>query len=177
MIEAEITIEHWALIVPFRIARDSIDEIPLIHLTLRDAEGTTGHAEAAGVDYHGETTASMAAQIGSVNSRFHDRIDGAELLQLLPSGGARNALDCALWDLRAKQSGVRAWQAAGLPAPRPLLTAFTLGLGSEEETRQKAREALRYPLIKLKVDATRHLDIVRIVRQGAPAGANHRRRQ
>ncbi len=168
MIEQETILERWALIVPFRIARDVIDEIPLIHVTLRDAEGRTGHAEAAGVDYHGETTAGMAEQIGSVASRLHDRIDGAELEQWLPAGGARNALDCALWDLRAKQSGVRVWRTAGLPEPRPLLTAFTLGLGSEEETRHKARGALRYPLLKLKVDAERHLDVVRIVREEHP---------
>ncbi len=60
------------------------------------------------------------------------------------------------------------WRTAGLPEPRPLLTAFTLGLGSEEETRHKARGALRYPLLKLKVDAERHLDVVRIVREEHP---------
>ncbi len=110
-------LERWALIVPFRIARDVIDEIPLIHVTLRDAEGRTGHAEAAGVDYHGETTAGMAEQIGSVASRLHDRIDGPELEQWLPAGGARNALD---W--RAVGSAGQAKPASECGAPPDCLS-------------------------------------------------------
>jgi L-alanine-DL-glutamate epimerase-like enolase superfamily enzyme len=81
---------------------------------------------------------------------------------------ARNALDCALWDLRAKQSGVPVWQAAGLPALQPVTTAFTIGLGDEATTRRKARAARHFPLLKLKVDAQRHLDVVRWVREEHP---------
>ena len=92
-----------------------------------------------------------------------------DLLRLLPAGGARNALDCALWDLRAKESGVPVWIRAGLAAPRPVTTAFTLGLGDDATTRRKAREARHYPLLKLKVDAERPLEIVRSVRDEHPA--------
>lgn len=83
-------------------------------------------------------------------------------------GGARNALDCALWDLHAKQSGIPAWQAAGLTGLKPVTTAFTIGLGDEATTRRKAREARSFPLLKLKVDACRHMDIVRMVQEEHP---------
>lgn len=95
-------------------------------------------------------------------------LGGAELLDLLPAGGARNALDCALWDLRAKQTGVPVWQAAGLPPLQPVTTASTIGLGDEATTRRKARAARNYPLLKLKVNAHRHLDVVRMVRKEHP---------
>ena len=85
-----------------------------------------------------------------------------------PAGGARNALDCALWDLRAKESGRPAWKLAALPAPHPVTTAFTIGLGDAQEVRRKARQALDYPLLKLKVDAERHVGLVRVVREEHP---------
>jgi L-alanine-DL-glutamate epimerase-like enolase superfamily enzyme len=91
------------------------------------------------------------------------------LLKLLPAGGARNALDCALWDLRAKQSGRPVWQLAGLAPPRPVMTAHTIGLACEADFRRKAREASGYPLLKLKVDADRHLDLVRMAREIHPS--------
>jgi L-alanine-DL-glutamate epimerase-like enolase superfamily enzyme len=73
-----------------------------------------------------------------------------------------------LWDLRAKQSGVAVWQAAGLRPPRPVTTVLTIGLGDEADTRRKARAATDYPILKLKLDAERHLDVVRIVREECP---------
>lgn len=169
MINCQTRIEHWAMIEPFEIAREVITDQAVLLLSLSDGRGHTGRAEAAGVDYDGETPQSMAAQIAGVVPRLHDAIDGQELLSLLPAGGARNALDCALWDLRAKQSGVPAWQAAGLAAMQPVTTAFTLGLGDEATTRRKARAARHYPLLKLKVDARRHLDIVHLVREEHPS--------
>lgn len=168
MISCQTSIEHWEMLEPFEIAREVITGQPVLLLSLSDGQGHTGRAEAAGVDYDGETPRSMATQIASVAPRLHDGLTAAQLLELLPAGGARNALDCALWDLRAKQSGVPVWQAAGLPALHPVTTAFTLGLGDEASTRRKAREARQYPLLKLKVDAQRHLDIVHMVREEHP---------
>lgn len=168
MISCQTSIEHWEMLEPFEIAREVITGQPVLLLSLSDGQGHTGRAEAAGVDYDGETPHSMATQSASVAPRLHDGLTAAQLLELLPAGGARNALDCALWDLRAKQSGVPVWQAAGLPALHPVTTAFTLGLGDEASTRRKAREARQYPLLKLKVDAQRHLDIVHMVREEHP---------
>ena len=154
---------------PFEIAREVITDLPVLMLTLGDGQGHIGRAEAAGVDYDGETPQSMAAQIASVLDRLHDALDGHALMQMLPAGGARNALDCALWDLRAKQTGVPVWRSAGLDALEPVTTVFTIGLGDEATTRRKLREARHYPMLKLKVDAQRHLQIVRMVRQEHPA--------
>lgn len=168
MISCRTSIEHWAMTEPFEIAREVITDLPVLVLSLTDADGHAGRAEAAGVDYDGETPQTMAAQIASVLDRLHDGISGAELMQLLPAGGARNALDCALWDLRAKQSGVPAWRQAGLAPLVPVTTVYTIGLGDVPTTRRKLREARHYPVLKLKLDATRHLDIVRMAREEHP---------
>ena len=168
MISVASTVEQWELVEPFATARDSIAHLPVLQVTLTDAAGRRGWAEAAGVDYDGETPESMAAQVESVRAALEDDLSLASLQSLLPAGGARNALDCALWDLHAKQTGVPAWRQAGLPGLKPVVTAFTLGLCDDADTRRKAREARDYPLLKLKVDGERHLDIVRIVREELP---------
>ena len=168
MIHCRTSIEHWAMNEPFEIAREVITDLPVLMLGLRDAQGHAGRAEAAGVDYDGETPQTMAAQVAGVLEQLHDGLTGAELMDMLPAGGARNALDCALWDLRAKQTGVPAWRLAGLPGLVPVTTVYTIGLGDEATTRRKLRAARQYPLLKLKVDAQRHLDIVRMVREEHP---------
>jgi len=168
MIRCDVEIERWEMLEVFATSRDALMDIPVIVVTLTDAQGRRGRGEAAGVDYDGETPESMAAQVAAIAAHLDDDTACADLLRLLPAGGARNALDCALWDLRAKQSGVPVWQAAGLSPPRPVTTVLTLGLADEADTRRKAREARGYPELKLKLDADRHIDIVRIVREEQP---------
>ncbi|MBV9696188.1 MAG: dipeptide epimerase [Gammaproteobacteria bacterium] len=160
--------QSWELREPFATARDSLTRLPTLHVELQSRGGQRGRAEAAGVDYDGETPASMAAQLTGIAHRLHDGLTTDEVLELLPAGGARNALDCALWDLRAKESGVPAAVRAGLAPLQPVTTAFTIGLGDEAETRRRARDSRAYPLLKLKVDAERTLDILRIVREERP---------
>jgi L-alanine-DL-glutamate epimerase-like enolase superfamily enzyme len=168
VIHVAVKVERWEMREVFATSRDAITHIPVILVTLTDDAGRTGRGEAAGVDYDGETPERMAAEVRSVANRIDGGLDYGTLAALLPPGGARNALDCALWDLRAKQTGVRAWQAASLCAPGPVTTVLTIGLGDEADTRRKAREATAYPLLKLKLDADRNLDIVRIVREEHP---------
>ncbi len=176
MITCKVEIERWELIEPFEIARGTISALPVIVATLTDSTGNVGRAEAAGVDYDGETPVRLAAQIDAVmptlRGAMHSEAVDADLLaklqSLLPPGGARNALDCALWDLRAKQMGVPAWKSAGLSSMHELTTVYTLGLGSEDDTRRKARDARQYPLLKLKCDGERHVDVVRWVREEHP---------
>ncbi len=169
MIGCTTRIERWELIEPFATARDSITHIPVLVVRLEGRDGRRGWGEAAGVDYDGETPESMAAQVARVAPALYDGLTAEELLKLLPAGGARNALDCALWDLRAKQRGISVWQAAGLEAPRSVTTVLTIGLGSEADTRRKARDARGYPTLKLKLDAEHHVSVVRIVREECPA--------
>jgi L-alanine-DL-glutamate epimerase-like enolase superfamily enzyme len=168
-LQVRITEENWALHEPFEIAGQVMVDLPLLVVEAISAEGLVGRGEAAGVDYDGETPATMRAQIESVLPRLHDTVRPGELSAWLPRGGARNALDCALWDLRAKRSGERAWSAACLAAPGPLLTACTVGLGSLADTRRRARQWSAAPLIKIKVDGDRHLDPIRVVREEAPS--------
>lgn len=167
-LDVQLAEERWAMREPFEIAGQVIEELPLLFVELRSADGTTGRAEAAGVDYDGETPGSMLAQVQAVADRLQESTTGEDLIRWLPRGGARNALDCALWDWRAKRSGVPAWQAAGLAPLKPLLTACTIGLGTLADTRRRARELAGVPLIKIKVDGTRHLEPVRAVREELP---------
>jgi L-alanine-DL-glutamate epimerase-like enolase superfamily enzyme len=168
MIQLATEIEHWELNEPFATARNSVTHVPVLVATLTDGQGRRGWAEAAGVDYDGETPQSMRAQLESVRAGLGSDLSFDAVQRLLPAGGARNALDCALWDLRAKQTGRPAWQLAALAPPRSVTTAYTIGLGDDQATRRKARDARPYPLIKIKVDAERHVDLVRIVREEHP---------
>jgi L-alanine-DL-glutamate epimerase-like enolase superfamily enzyme len=168
VLQCQVKTEGWELIEPFVTARDSMSVLPVITVTLTDDLGRQGRAEAAGVDYDGETPGTMSTQLSALYTRLDDKTTGEDLLEWLPSGGARNALDCALWDLRAKQRGLPVWQLAGLDYPRPLESAFTIGLGDEPTTRRKARESAKFPLLKIKVNADVHLDAIRWVREERP---------
>ena len=173
---ASVTREQWPLREPFAIARGVMTAIDLLVVTVRDAQGHQGWAEAAGVDYDGETIDGLLRQVTTVLPAIQavapDGLVTADTLavlqSVLPPGGARNALDCALWDLRAKQSGIPAWQTAGLPSLEPLTTVYTIGIGTEADTRRKASAARGYPVIKIKCNATQPLDMVRWVRDEHP---------
>lgn len=163
-----VTPERWALREPFVIARETITDVPLVLLTITDESRLTGRAEAAGVDYDGETPDRIVRQIERAMPDVAVDTTGDDLARLLKPGGARNAIDCALWDLRAKRCAEPAWKLAGLDEPQPVVTAFTIGLGSIADVRQRAVAAARHPLLKLKVDATLHVDLVRTVRDAVP---------
>ena len=110
----------------------------------------------------------MVAQIEAVRAVIEGGVTLATLQSLLPHGGARNAVDCALWDLTAKQSGIRAWTAAGLDCFEPRPTAFSFGIMDEAQLRETAKHYTHFPLLKVKTDRERGLDPVRIIREIAP---------
>jgi L-Ala-D/L-Glu epimerase len=171
-LRVQLSLHSWPLREAFEISREVIHQVPVLHLVLQngqDGQGQRGQAEAAGVDYDGETPASMAAQIQAITPRLRADTSAAELAQWLPAGGARNAIDCALWDLRAKTQGLPAWQLAALPRWQAVTTAATIGLGDEAETRRRAHHWRDMPLLKLKLDAQRHRQVLRAVREEAPA--------
>ncbi len=169
LLECTVTGESWALQEPFEISRGVMTAINVLVVGLKDGNGRSGLGEATGVPYKGETQQSMAAQVEALRPKLHADLTAEELMRLLPPGGARNALDCALWDLRAKQAGRRAWELAGLERVAPVLTAFTIGLGSEADVRRKIRAARHLPLLKLKADAKRHVDMARYAREEHPS--------
>ncbi len=176
-----IDTESWAYKVPFRVSRGVEVALEVIVVTLTDSAGHAGRGEAAGVDYDGETVGLMRAQLESVRPAIEralgSRASGRTVLaraqqdmaMLLPAGGARNALDCALWDLTAKQRRTTVWELAHLPKPRRLTTSITLGIDTDEAVVAGAKRYSGWPLIKVKVDAVRHLDPIRLVHEACPA--------
>lgn len=127
-----------------------------------------GRGEATPYARYGETPDSVLAQIETARIAVKAGADRAALQALLPAGAARNALDCALWDLEAKQAGVRAWTLAGRQRLDPVKTCYTLSLGTADEMAEVARAHARWPLLKLKIGAADHLDRVAAVRAAAP---------
>ncbi|HSW12829.1 MAG TPA: N-acetyl-D-Glu racemase DgcA [Solimonas sp.] len=157
----------WRLKEPFVIARGTRTVATSVAVELQ-AGGHVGRGEAAGVAYRGETPESMTAQIEQVRRAVESGVTQRELLQLLPPGGARNAVDAALWDLQAKQTGVRAWTRAGLPHGGPVQSAVTIGIRSPEAFDTAARSLADHPWLKIKVDRNDPVAAVAAVRRGAP---------
>ena len=163
--------ESWDYKVPFRVSRGAESALDVLVVTLTDLQGRVGRGEAAGVDYDGETIPLLCAQIEAVRPAIERgaALDFGSLAMLLSPGGARNAVDCALWDLTAKQRRTTVWELAGLTNPRRLTTSITLGIDTDEAVAAGARHYADWPLIKVKVDGERHLDAVRLVRAACPA--------
>lgn len=165
--ELSIATRVWPLREPFVIARSTHTAVEVIVVSI-GADGHVGRGEAVGVDYHGETLDSMRKQIEGVRGAIERGVDRGQLLKLLPPGGARNALDIALWDLEAKRSGTSVWELAGIAHPRPISTCITIGIRSIAAYEAKARELTRYEWIKVKVSAENPLEAVTAVRRAAP---------
>jgi L-alanine-DL-glutamate epimerase-like enolase superfamily enzyme len=132
------------------------------------AGGFAGRGESVPYARYGETIDTVLAEIESVRAAIEAGADRAALQSLLPPGAARNALDCALWDLEAKTRGVRAWTLAGRDRLDPVKTAYTLSLAPADEMAEAARAAARRPLLKLKIGGPDDLDRVAAVRAAAP---------
>ena len=168
MLKLKVATVDWRLRAPFTIARATQTSIECVQLALTDSTGRLGWSEAIGVDYAGETAATITAQIETVRGAIEAGVTIAAAQHLFPAGGARNALDCALWDLAAKRSGVPAWRTAGLDALQARPTAFTFGIMDEAALRQAARAHAGFTLLKVKTDREHGLDPVRIVHEEVP---------
>lgn len=161
-------IERWPVAGAFTIARGAKTFVDVL-VVEATADGVAGRGEATPIYYHGETAASVMVQAESVATAFAAGLDHEGLLRRLPRGAARNAMDAALWDLAARRSGMPVWRAAGIAAPSPLTTAFTLSLDTPEAMQEAARRAAAlYPLLKLKLAGEGDADRVAAVRRGAP---------
>jgi L-alanine-DL-glutamate epimerase-like enolase superfamily enzyme len=143
-------IEQWPLVAPFRITGYTFEVVDVVVVTL-EKDGQRGHGEAAGIYYKDDHPASMYKQIESRRATIEAGINRASLQPLLPPGGARNALDCALWDLEAKLIGRAAWQMAALERPKPILTTFTCGADEPEKMAAAAKGYTGARAIKLKL--------------------------
>lgn len=154
----------FALAEVFTISRGSRTEAKV--LTVSVSDGTyRGWGECVPYARYDETLGSVTAEIEGLPSD----LTRAGLYDLLPAGAARNAVDCALWDLEAKRAGRRAWDLAGLPAPGPEITAYTLSLAEPEQMRAQAAKHAHRPLLKIKLGTPDDMPRLEAVRAGAPS--------
>ncbi|MEN8162856.1 MAG: N-acetyl-D-Glu racemase DgcA [Acidobacteriota bacterium] len=159
--------EDWAALTPFRISNAVWTSFPSVVVELNDGEHV-GRGEGLGVYYFDETPTSMTAQIEEVREQIESGVSRQELLELLAPGGARNAVDCALWDLETKQAGRRVWEQAGIEL-EPITTVMTIGLeDTPEEMAEKAAAASAYPLLKVKLGADRPVERMEAIRSVRP---------
>ncbi len=158
-----VTSDSFRLREAFTISRGSRTEAKV--LTVRIARGgATGRGECVPYARYGESLESVTAEIEGLPGD----IGRMELQEALPPGAARNAVDCALWDLEAKAAGRRVWELAGLSAPGPVLTAFTLSLDTPGNMRAAAARNAHRPLLKIKLGTPEDMARVEAVRAGAP---------
>jgi L-alanine-DL-glutamate epimerase-like enolase superfamily enzyme len=161
-------IERWPLAGAFTISRGSKTEAVTVVVELGDGLHR-GRGECVPYARYGETPDGVVAAIEAMRAALRHGLDRAALQDAMPAGAARNALDCAFWDLNAKQAGRRVYELAGLAAPKPLVTAYTISLGTPAAMAAAAQQAASRPLLKVKLggggdDAAR----IAAVRRAAP---------
>ena len=162
-----VAIERWPIAGTFTIARGSRTEAVVVVAKVSD--GTyAGRGECTPYARYGETVEGVAATIESMRERLAAGLDREALQSALPAGAARNALDCALWDLEAKRGGRRVHELAGLAPPRPLTTAYTISLATPGAMAEAAARAGDRPLLKVKLGGAGDPARIRAVRASAP---------
>lgn len=159
--------ETWPLKQPFRISRGSRTETRVVLVTVTNGEHM-GRGESVPLARYNQSTASVLAQIESMHGVKN--LDRKALQGLLPAGAARNALDCALWDLEAKISGERVWELANIPIVPEVETSFTISLDTPEKMATAGKANAKLPILKLKLGGD-NADLARVhaVRHAAPA--------
>ncbi|WP_170482113.1 N-acetyl-D-Glu racemase DgcA [Ruegeria arenilitoris] len=161
--QLEVTQDVFRLAQVFTISRGSRTEAKV--LTVQISDGThKGWGECVPYSRYDETLESVTAQISGLPQEY----DRHSLMELLPAGAARNAVDCALWDLESKRAGKRAWELAGLPTPGPEITAYTLSLDTPQAMREQAAKNAHRPLLKIKLGTPDDMPRLEAVRAGAP---------
>ncbi len=148
--ELNVRTEDWRLARTFIIARGAQTVTTVVVVSLSDGEAR-GHGECEPQDHYGESVESVVAQIESVRSTLEGGITREDLLQILPAGAARNAVDCALWDLEAKRQSTSAWELAGLRKPEHIPTDFTISLDTPAAMHEEAQQYQGWPIMKLKL--------------------------
>jgi len=162
-----IHIADWELTRPFRIAGNEWINSRCLLVQLEE-DGHIGRGEAQGVFYLDETAETIFEQAHAVSSEVRNGISREDLQELLPPGGARNAIDCALWDLECKKSGKTIWQLTGID-PKPVTTVFTIGLeDTPEAMAAKAAAASDAPILKIKLDGHLPYEKLAAIRAARP---------
>lgn len=169
MREITAEIQSWPIAGAFTISRGAKTEANVVVATVSQNE-LTGRGECVPYARYDENEKDVLAAIKALQPAIREGLNRDELQRTMPRGAARNALDCALWDLEAKLAGKPAWELAGLSAPRALTTAYTLSLASPDDMREAALAAAKRPILKLKLGHGGDDDLARVeaVRGGAP---------
>lgn len=158
-----VTEDRFRLAETFTISRGSRDAADVLTVRI-DRNGISGWGECVPYARYGETMESVAAEVKALP----ENLDRAQLAEALPAGAARNAVDCALWDWEAKRAGKRVWALAGLAAPGPEITAFTLSLDTPEKMQAAAVRHAARPLLKIKLGGEGDMARLEAVRRGVP---------
>ncbi|RLA28948.1 MAG: dipeptide epimerase [Gammaproteobacteria bacterium] len=166
MYKVTVQPKSWKLKKPFKISRGVQYDAEVIWCEISDGEHS-GRGEAAGVTYGKETLESITAEVENIAGQIADGISREALLELMPAGGARNAVDCALWDLEAKQSGKTVWEMIGWQ-PQPVTTVYTVGMDDLDKIQSDAAEHSDCPILKVKVGIGDPIEQLTAIRNGAP---------
>ena len=158
--------KNFPLHSPFVITGYTFTELQAIWVTLTE-DGHSGRGEACGVYYLGETQDSMATDVEDARFAVENGATRSEIQGLLPPGGARNALDCAMWDLECKSSGKSIWELLDME-PHELTTVATIGIGTPDEMATRARELSRFSKLKVKLDSDKPIERLTAIRAVRP---------
>ena len=164
------TAESFPIAGAFTISRGAKTSAEVVTCAI-SASGLAGRGECVPYARYGESVAGVLAAIEDMRGAIEDGIGREDLARTMPAGAARNAIDCALWDLEAKLSGVPTSQVVNAAAPQKLVTAYTLSLGEPEAMQRQAAEHAWRPLLKVKVGTPDDAARIRAVRAGAPQSA------
>jgi L-alanine-DL-glutamate epimerase-like enolase superfamily enzyme len=164
--ELTVRTERWPIAGTFTISRGSRTEAVVVVCEIREG-AAIGRAECVPYPRYGESVDGVAADIEAMVEALDNGLDRQGLLTAMKAGAARNAVDCALWDLESKLAGKRAWELAGLPAPKPLTTVYTISLSSPEEMAEQAKSCGR-PHLKIKLGGEGDADRLAAIRAAVP---------
>jgi L-alanine-DL-glutamate epimerase-like enolase superfamily enzyme len=167
MTEFTVRRESWPLAEVFTIARGSKTSAEVVVCQVR-REGAMGRGESVPYARYGESVERVVEELEALKGALEAGLDRQRLQEVLPPGAARNALDCALWDLEAGLTGSPVHELAGLSAPKPVTTAYTLSLSTPEKMGEAARRNAHRPLLKIKLAGSGDLERVAAVRENAP---------
>ena len=168
MIRLSVAREEWPIRGAFRISRGTKTKAEVLVATV-ERGGVTGRGECVPYRRYGETFEKVGKQIEDARKAIEEGASREDLLGLMTAGAARNAVDCALWDLEAKTAGKPVHELAGLPAPEPVTTAFTITLDDAAKMGEAARAEAHRPLLKLKLgESDGDIERARAVREAAP---------
>ena len=160
--------ENWPIAGSFSISRGAKTEAQVVVAELSDGRHN-GRGECVPYARYGESVKSVIEALGRIGDQLAFGLDRNALQHAMPAGAARNALDCAFWDLEAKRAGKAAHELAGLAAPRALTTAYTISLGTPETMAEAARAASSRKLLKIKLGGAGDPQRLVAVRKAAPA--------